>query len=130
METVSCLPEHIPDAAIVFGERNPFQFADLHLPSMPLPPGGYPVIVFVHDGVWLAQWSKDCAGLISEALTEQGIATGARSKTLLLPLTIGAPLPGMARRSPCATRAAGGVQHKHARSRHDCGRDMPLQPFE
>jgi len=75
METVAWLPQHLPEARIVYGERNPLQFADLRLPSSPPPPGGYPVIVFIHGGAWLAEWSKDHTEPFAEALTEQGFAT-------------------------------------------------------
>ena len=75
METVGWHPERLPDARIVYGERNPLQFADLRLPSTPPPPGGYPVIVFIHGGAWLAEWSKDHTEPFAEALTAQGFAT-------------------------------------------------------
>jgi len=75
METVGWHPERLPDARIVYGERNPLQFGDLRLPSTPPPPGGYPVIVFIHGGAWLAEWSKDHTEPFAEALTEQGFAT-------------------------------------------------------
>lgn len=75
MDTVAWHPERLPDARIVYGERNPLQFADLRLPSTPPPPGGYPVIVFIHGGAWLAEWSKDHTEPFAEALTEQGFAT-------------------------------------------------------
>ncbi len=75
MDTVAWHPKRLPDARIVYGERNPLQFADLRLPSTPPPPGGYPVIVFVHGGAWLAEWSKDHCEPFAEALTEQGFAT-------------------------------------------------------
>ena len=75
METVGWRPERLPEARIVYGERNPLQFADLRLPSSPPPPGGYPVIVFIHGGAWLAEWSKDHTEPFAEALTEQGFAT-------------------------------------------------------
>ncbi len=75
METVGWRPERLPEARIVYGEKNPLQFADLRLPSSPPPPGGYPVIVFIHGGAWLAEWSKDHTEPFAEALTEQGFAT-------------------------------------------------------
>ena len=75
MDTVAWHPERLPDARIVYGERNPLQFADLRLPSSPPPPGGYPVIVFIHGGAWLAEWSKDHTEPFAEALTEEGFAT-------------------------------------------------------
>ena len=75
METVAWRPERLPEARIVFGERSPLQFSDLRLPSSPPPPGGYPVIVFIHGGTWLAEWSKDHTEPFAEALTEQGFAT-------------------------------------------------------
>ena len=75
METVGWHPERLPDERIVYGERNPLQFADLRLPSGPPPPGGYPVIVFIHGGAWLSEWSKDHTEPFAEALTEQGFAT-------------------------------------------------------
>ena len=75
MDTVAWHPERLPDARIVYGERNPLQFADLRLPSSPPPPGGYPVIIFIHGGAWLAEWSKDHTEPFAEALTEEGFAT-------------------------------------------------------
>ena len=75
METVGWRPERLPEARIVYGERNPLQFGDLRLPSSPPPPGGYPVIVFIHGGAWLAEWSKDHTEPFAEALTGQGFAT-------------------------------------------------------
>lgn len=74
-EIVSWRPLRLPEARIVYGERNPLQFADLRLPSTAPPPDGYPVIVFVHGGAWLAEWSKDHTEPFVEALTEQGFAT-------------------------------------------------------
>ncbi len=74
METVGWRPERMADARIVYGERNPLQFADLRLPSSPPPPGGYPVIVFIHGGAWLAEWSKDHTEPFAEALTAHGFA--------------------------------------------------------
>ncbi len=75
METVAWRPARLPEARMVYGERSPLQFGDLRLPSSPPPPGGYPVIVFVHGGAWLADWSKDHTEPFAEALTEQGFAT-------------------------------------------------------
>jgi len=75
METVAWRPERLPAARIAYGEQSPLQFADLRLPSSPPPRRGYPVIVFIHGGAWLADWSKDHTEPFAEALTEQGFAT-------------------------------------------------------
>lgn len=75
METVTWRPKRLPEARILYGDSNPLHFADLRLPSSPPPAGGYPVIVFVHGGAWLSDWSKDHTEPFAEALTEQGFAT-------------------------------------------------------
>ncbi|MCX2696212.1 alpha/beta hydrolase [Ochrobactrum chromiisoli] len=69
------LPRKIPDARIRYGEASPVQFADLRLPKKTPPAGGFPVVIFVHGGGWLADWSKDYATPFVEALTETGVAT-------------------------------------------------------
>ncbi len=64
-----------PTARYVYGEDSAPQFADLRLPPGAAPPGGFPVIVFVHGGAWRAEWSKNYTEALVEALTQAGFAT-------------------------------------------------------
>jgi len=66
---------NLPNARIRYGESSPVQYADLRLPSVPAPATGFPTIIFVHGGGWLADWTNDYAAPLMEALTEQGFAT-------------------------------------------------------
>lgn len=69
------LPQKLPDARIRYGEDSPVQFADLRLPGSKPPTDGFPVVIFVHGGGWLADWTKDYAAPFVEALTDTGFAT-------------------------------------------------------
>ena len=64
-----------PDARFVYGLDSAPQHADLRTPSTNAPPGGYPVIVFIHGGGWRSEWSKNYTEGFVEALAEQGFAT-------------------------------------------------------
>ncbi|WCT79157.1 alpha/beta hydrolase [Novosphingobium humi] len=69
------LPKTLPDARIRYGEDSPVQFADLRIPKGHTPAGGFPVIIFIHGGGWLADWTKDYSAPFVEALTSAGFAT-------------------------------------------------------
>ncbi|MCW2389607.1 acetyl esterase/lipase [Sphingobium sp. B11D3B] len=69
------LPRSLPDARIRYSDVSPVQFADLRLPHTMPPPGGFPVVIFIHGGGWLADWTKDYSTLFVEALTNTGVAT-------------------------------------------------------
>jgi acetyl esterase/lipase len=64
-----------PDARFIYGEDSAQQFADLRIPSTKAPPGGHPVIVFIHGGAWRSEWSKNYTEAFVEALAAQGFAT-------------------------------------------------------
>ncbi|MDH3751615.1 MAG: alpha/beta hydrolase [Gammaproteobacteria bacterium] len=64
-----------PDARFIYGEDSAQQFADLRIPSTKAPPGGYPVIVFIHGGAWRSEWSKNYTEAFVEALAAEGFAT-------------------------------------------------------
>lgn len=69
------LPKALPDARIRYGDDSPVQFADLRLPTNDAPEYGHPVVVFIHGGGWLADWTKDYSAPFVEALTDVGFAT-------------------------------------------------------
>lgn len=75
LDTALWLPESQPDARIRYGTDSPLQFGDLRLPQGTPPPGGHPVVIFVHGGGWLADWTKDYSSRFVEALTRAGFAT-------------------------------------------------------
>ena len=69
------MPDTLPDARLRYAEDSPVQYGDLRLPSGAPPPDGHPVVVFVHGGGWLADWTKDYGERFVEALTRAGYAT-------------------------------------------------------
>ncbi len=69
------LPSSLPDARIRYGNASPVQFADLRLPPGAPPSSGFPVVIFIHGGGWLADWTKDYSSPFVEALTAKGVAT-------------------------------------------------------
>tara|TARA_Y100000782_G_scaffold43333_1_gene48444 strand:- start:13019 stop:13900 length:882 start_codon:yes stop_codon:yes gene_type:complete len=69
------LPRTLPDARIRYAEESPVQFADLRMPKTTPPPSGFPVVVFVHGGGWLSDWTKDYSTPFVERLTEAGFVT-------------------------------------------------------
>ena len=68
-------PDALPDARVRYAEESPVQFGDLRLPAGEPPRDGHPVVVFVHGGGWLADWTKDYSERFVEALTKAGFAT-------------------------------------------------------
>ena len=64
-----------PDARLRYAQVSPVQFGDLRLPSSEPTRDGHPVIIFVHGGGWLADWTKDYSERFVEALTKAGFAT-------------------------------------------------------
>jgi pimeloyl-ACP methyl ester carboxylesterase len=75
LETAAWKANSAPDARFVYGEDSAPQHADLRLPSSAAPPGGYPVLVFIHGGAWRSEWSKNYTEAFVEVLTAQGFAT-------------------------------------------------------
>jgi len=69
------MPDALPHARLRYAEESPVQFGDLRLPSGQPPPDGYSVVIFVHGGGWLADWTKDYSERFVEALTKAGFAT-------------------------------------------------------
>ena len=67
---IEALPLDIADHRISYGE-DALQFGELRLPETS---GPHPVIVFIHGGCWLNQFSLDHASAMSRALANQGYA--------------------------------------------------------
>ena len=59
-----------PDQRIAYGP-GPLQFGNLRLPKKP---GPHPVLVFVHGGCWLSQFSIAHAAALEQAIADSGIA--------------------------------------------------------
>lgn len=67
---IEALPRDIADHSISYGSDD-LQFGELRLPETP---GPFPVIVFIHGGCWLNQFSLDHVSAVSRALANQGYA--------------------------------------------------------
>ena len=67
---IEALPRDIADHRISYG-KDALQFGELRLPESA---GPYPVIVFIHGGCWLNQFSLDHVSAMSRALANQGYA--------------------------------------------------------
>jgi acetyl esterase/lipase len=67
---IEALPRDIADHQISYGEAA-LQFGELRLPETP---GPYSVVVFIHGGCWLNQFSLDHVSTMSRALANQGYA--------------------------------------------------------
>lgn len=67
---IEALPRDIADHHIGYGE-DALQFGELRLPETSDP---HPVIVFIHGGCWLNQFSLDHVSAMSRALANQGYA--------------------------------------------------------
>ena len=67
---IEALPPDFADHRINYGE-DALQFSGLRLPETS---GPYPVIVFIHGGCWLNQFSLDHASAMGRALANQGYA--------------------------------------------------------
>ena len=70
---IEALPRDIADYIIGYGE-DVSQFGELRLPENS---GPHPVIVFIHGGCWLNQFSLDHVAAMSRALANQGYAVWA-----------------------------------------------------
>ncbi len=69
-DQVAALPSRPPDHQIAYGSA-PQQFGHLRLPKSH---GPHPVIIFIHGGCYLAQYSIDHAGALEQALADLGYA--------------------------------------------------------
>jgi acetyl esterase/lipase len=67
---IEALSPDIADHRISYG-RDDLQFGELRLPETP---GPHPVVVFIHGGCWLNQFSLDHVSAISRALANLGHA--------------------------------------------------------
>ena len=67
---IDALPLDIPDHRLAYGE-DALQFGELRLPETS---GPHPVIVFIHGGCWLNQFSLDHVSAMSRALANRGYA--------------------------------------------------------
>ena len=67
---IEALPRDIPDYVMGYGE-DALQFGELRLPETS---GPHPIIVFIHGGCWLNQFSLDHVAAMSRALANQGYA--------------------------------------------------------
>ena len=69
-DQVAALPSRPPDHRIAYGSA-PQQFGHLRLPKSS---GPHPVVIFIHGGCYLAQYSIAHAGALEQALAELGYA--------------------------------------------------------
>lgn len=71
-DIVEWLPETPADRRIQYGD-GPLRFGDLRLPDADRP-GGHPVVVLVHGGVWQSKWTHDHAQPLAAAFADAGFA--------------------------------------------------------
>ena len=69
-DQVAALPSRPPDRKIAYGSA-PQQFGHLRLPKSR---GPHPVVIFIHGGCYLAQYSIAHAGALEQALANLGYA--------------------------------------------------------
>src|SRR6187401_1983813 len=69
-DQVAAMPSPPPDHRIAYGPE-PQQFGHLRLPKGP---GPHPVVIFVHGGCYLAEYSIAHAGALEQALADAGYA--------------------------------------------------------
>ena len=76
VDTINWLPKEMPTRRITY-INNSLTYADLRLPgkSNLKNKKGYPVVVMVHGGGWTDSYSLDYVAPLTEALTDEGIAT-------------------------------------------------------
>ena len=76
-DTVNWLPREMPTARITYIPNNSLAYGDLRIPKNNTlkNAAGYPVIVMIHGGAWTAGYSLDYVAPLTEALTDEGIAT-------------------------------------------------------
>ena len=63
--------ESAPADARIFYGNDPLQFGDLRLPQGE---GPHPIVVFIHGGMWLAEFDISHSGKLTDALAKQGLA--------------------------------------------------------
>ena len=69
-DQLAALPSPPPDHRIAYGP-GPLQFGHLRLPKTP---GPHPVVLFIHGGCYLSQYSISHAGALEQALADSGFA--------------------------------------------------------
>lgn len=69
-DSVLALTAPRPAARVEYGV-DPLQFGNLRLPAGP---GPHPVVVFIHGGCWLPQYTIDHAAPLEQALADRGYA--------------------------------------------------------
>jgi len=69
-DQVAALPSRPPDHKIAYGSA-PQQFGHLRLPKVS---GPHPVVIFIHGGCYLAEYSIAHAGALEQALADLGYA--------------------------------------------------------
>jgi acetyl esterase/lipase len=69
--TETWLPKRPANARIVYDPTTDTSFGELRLPQGDPPPGGWPVVVYIHGGAWTVDYTVDYTAPFLEKLTEE-----------------------------------------------------------
>ncbi len=73
-EIATWLPTRRVDHRIAYGPEAA-QFGDLWLPRSSSPdPNGYPVVISIHGGLWMSEWTHEHCDRMAEAFSDAGFA--------------------------------------------------------
>src|ERR1700722_16963444 len=68
------LPHRPATQRIVYDPSTETSFGDLRIPEGTPPPGGWPVVVYLHGGAWTVDVSSDYVARFVEKLSAEGVA--------------------------------------------------------